>query len=261
MSIFVIPITALLASILTFFSGFGLGTILLPVFSIYYDATIAVGLTAIVHFFNNAFKIGLVYKNIHWNVFLKFGIPSLIAALIGAFALKTLSTKPIILACYYLEFTEINYQITLFNFLIGILIIIFSLFEVVPYFKNLTFNENKLTVGGILSGFFGGLSGHQGALRSAFLIKLNLPKESFIATGTAIACVVDIARMSVYAITFDFTHVKNNAVILIIAVSTAFLGAYIGNKLLKKTTLGFIKWFVTIFMLIIALLMILGILS
>lgn len=261
MSFFVIPITALLASILTFFSGFGLGTILLPVFTIYYDATIAVGLTAIVHFFNNAFKIGLVYKNINWKTILQFGIPSLIAALIGAFVLKSLSHKTIVLFSYYLEFTDLNYQITLFNLLIGILIILFSLYEVVPYFKNLSFNKNKLTIGGLLSGFFGGLSGHQGALRSAFLIRLNLSKESFIATGTAIACIVDIARISVYAITFDMNEVKNNASIILLAVSAAFLGAYIGNKLLKKTTLSFIKWFVTIFMITIALLMIFGILS
>lgn len=261
MSILIIPLTALLASILTFFSGFGLGTILLPVFSIYYDPPIAVALTAIVHFLNNAFKIGLVYKNINWNVVLRFGIPSLIAALGGAFLLKNLSSKTIVLGHYYVELTQANYQITLFNVIIGLLIIFFSLFEIIPYFKNLSFNENKLTIGGLLSGFFGGLSGHQGALRSSFLVRLKLSKESFIATGTAIACIVDIARMSVYALSFDFIHISNNAKVLVFAVLAAFAGALIGNKLLKKTTIGFLKWFVTVFMIVIALLMMLGILG
>lgn len=125
----------------------------------------------------------------------------------------------------------------------------------------MSFNENKLTFGGLLSGFFGGLSGHQGALRSAFLIRLKLSKESFIATGTAIACIVDIARMSIYALSFDFIHVSNNAKVLVFAVLAAFVGALIGNKLLKKTTIGFLKWFVTVFMIVIALLMMLGILG
>lgn len=49
MSFIIIPLTALVASLLTFFSGFGLGTILLPVFAMYYDTPIAVGLTAMVH--------------------------------------------------------------------------------------------------------------------------------------------------------------------------------------------------------------------
>lgn len=258
---FVIPITAFIASIFTFFSGFGLGTILLPVFTIYYDAPIAVGLTAIVHFLNNTFKIALVHKNIDWKIVLKFGIPSLLAALVGAFLLKNLFSKTIVITEYYLEITEIKHQITLFNLIIGILIIFFSLFEIIPYFKKLSFDGTKLTIGGLLSGFFGGLSGHQGALRSAFLVRLPLSKESFIATGTAIACIVDIARMSVYAITFDFVHVKNNASILLFTISAAFIGAYFGNKLLKKTTLNFLKWFVTIFMITVALLMILGLLG
>jgi uncharacterized membrane protein YfcA len=259
MSFIIIPLTALIASILTFFSGFGLGTILLPVFTIYYPAPIAVGLTAIVHFLNNAFKIGLVYKHINWKVVLKFGIPSLIAALLGALILERLSESTLHLYSYQLN--NHTFQITLFNVLIGTLIIFFSLFEIIPYFKNLSFNESKLTVGGLLSGFFGGLSGHQGALRSAFLVRLNLSKETFVSTGTAIACIVDVGRMSIYAMTFNFTHVQNNSTVILMAVAAAFSGALIGNKLLKKTTLGFLKWFVTIFMVSIALLMILGLLG
>lgn len=261
MSLFIIPLTALLASLLTFFSGFGLGTILLPVFSIYFEPPIAVALTAIVHFLNNVFKMGLVYKNINRNVVLKFGIPSLIAALLGAFLLKNLFSQTIVLAQYYLPMTDMNYQSTLFNLIIGLLIIFFSLFEIIPYFKNLSFKENNLIFGGLLSGFFGGLSGHQGALRSAFLVRLGLSKESFVATGTAIACIVDIARMSVYALTFNFIHVTNNVSILFIAVLAAFLGAILGNKLIKKTTIGFLKWFVTAFMIVIAVFMIMGLLG
>lgn len=259
MSFIIIPLIALIASILTFFSGFGLGTILLPVFTIYYPAPIAVGLTAIVHFLNNTFKIGLVYKHINWKVVIKFGVPSLIAALIGAIVLKKISALTLTLCSY--KFYNHIFNITLFNLLIGILIIFFSLFEIIPYFKNLSFKKDKLTIGGLLSGFFGGLSGHQGALRSAFLVRLNLSKETFVSTGTAIACIVDIGRMSIYAITFDFSDVRNNSTVILIAVCAAFLGAFIGNRLLKKTTLSFLKWFVTVFMIIIALLMILGILS
>ncbi len=261
MSFLIIPITALIASLLTFFSGFGLGTILLPVFSIYYEPPIAVGLTALVHFSNNVFKMGLIHKNINWNVFMRFGIPSVIAAFIGALSLNFLFSKPIILFTYYLQSSENAYQITLFNLIVGLLIIIFSLFEILPFLKNLSFNENKLTVGGLVSGFFGGLSGHQGALRSAFLVRLNLPKESYVATGTAIACMVDIARMSVYAFTFNFNHLTGNYHIVLVAILAACIGAIIGNKLLKKTTLTFLKWFVTLFMIIIALLMIFGLIN
>jgi len=41
--------------------------------------------------------------------------------------------------------------------------------KIIPTLKNLQFDSNKLYLGGALSGFFGGLSGHQGTLRSALL--------------------------------------------------------------------------------------------
>ncbi|MEK9138207.1 MAG: sulfite exporter TauE/SafE family protein, partial [Bacteroidota bacterium] len=50
---------ALLASGLTLFSGFGLGTLLLPAFILFFPPDVAVGMTAIVHFLNNIFKLVL----------------------------------------------------------------------------------------------------------------------------------------------------------------------------------------------------------
>jgi uncharacterized membrane protein YfcA len=259
MSLIIIPLTAFLASILTFFSGFGLGTFLLPIFTLFYPAPIAVGLTAIVHFLNNSFKIGLVYKNINWQVVLKFGVPSLIAALAGSFLLKAISTNSIILFSYNLN-NHIFYG-SLINVMMGILIIFFSLVEVIPFFKKIAISQNYLGIGGVLSGFFGGLSGHQGALRSSFLVRLNLKKEAFVATGTCIACIVDLGRMTIYAMTFNFSYLKESSSVISLALLCAFLGALIGNKLLKKTTLSFLKWFVTSFMIMIALFMIGGLIN
>ena len=60
MEYILIPIVALLASALTFFSGFGLGTLLLPAFALFFPVDVAIALTAIVHFLNNTFKFVLV---------------------------------------------------------------------------------------------------------------------------------------------------------------------------------------------------------
>jgi uncharacterized membrane protein YfcA len=116
---------------------------------------------------------------------------------------------------------------------------------------------SELLRGGMLSGFFGGLSGHQGALRSAFLIKCGLSKESFIATGVVIACLVDITRISVYASHFSLASAGNN-VLLFAAILSAFLGAFIGNRLMKKVTLRTIQVLVAIMLLGIALALLLG---
>ena len=98
----------------------------------------------------------------------------------------------------------------------------------------------------MLSGFFGGLSGNQGALRSAFLIRSGLAKESFIATTVVISCMVDFTRLSVYATRISWHDVSDNRVLVIAATLSAIAGATIGNKLLKKVTLKFVQTVVAV---------------
>lgn len=124
---------------------------------------------------------------------------------------------------------------------VAVLMITFALFEIIPEFEKFSFDKKFLPIGGILSGFFGGLSGHQGALRSAFLMKCGLEKESFIATGVVIACIVDISRISVYAAHFAPSGISDNAYLLTAATVSAFTGAFIGKKFLKKVTIRTIQ--------------------
>ena len=84
MATILICLTAFLASILTFFSGFGLGTLLAPVLMFFFPVEVAIALTGIVHFFNNVFKLFLTGKHANKEVILRFGIPAVIAAFVGA---------------------------------------------------------------------------------------------------------------------------------------------------------------------------------
>ncbi|HAM09654.1 MAG TPA: hypothetical protein DDY34_05130 [Bacteroidales bacterium] len=85
MDIVVIVLASFFTAILTFFSGFGLGTILMPVFAIFFPIEIAIALTGVVHFSNNLFKIMLAGRNANKEVLLRFGIPAIIASFAGAF--------------------------------------------------------------------------------------------------------------------------------------------------------------------------------
>jgi uncharacterized membrane protein YfcA len=119
----------------------------------------------------------------------------------------------------------------------AILIASFTFFELIPSLRNLEFDKKYLPLGGAVSGFFGGLSGHQGALRSAFLARTGLSKEQFIGTGTAIACFIDVARIGIYSKNFATHTLIQNAPLFFITTLAAFLGAYIGSKILKKITM------------------------
>jgi uncharacterized membrane protein YfcA len=110
-----------------------------------------------------------------------------------------------------------NFEITPVKLTIAVLLIIFSLLEILPSVQKVQFSRNKLALGGILSGFFGGLTGIQGAIRSAFLIKSGLSKEAYIATGVVIACLVDFTRLSVYASRFREANLNEHLILIIAA--------------------------------------------
>lgn len=255
MEIAVIIFVAFLASLLTFFSGFGLGTILTPAFMLFFPIDISIAITGIVHLLNNLFKLTLVGKSIDRSILIKFGVPSVIGAFIGAMILVYFDTDQ---SLYRYEWMGKFYEITTMKLIIAVVMIFFSLFELIPYLKKLEFDSSKLIPGGLISGFFGGLSGHQGALRSAFLIKAGLNKESFIATGVAIACFVDFTRLGLYYQHIESSDVMEKSNIIILATLAAFAGAFIGNKVLKKLTVQFIQAVVALMIVLISVLLALG---
>jgi uncharacterized protein len=245
----IISITAFLAAILTFFSGFGLGTILTPVLMVFLPVELAIALTGIVHFFNNIFKLLLVGKKADRKVLRLFGIPAIIAAIAGAWILLKITNLD---ALFSYSLAGHQFFVYPVKFLIAILLIIFALMDLLPYLKRLQFSEDKLVLGGILSGFFGGLSGNQGALRSAFLIRAGLSKESFIGTAVVISSLVDFTRLGVYATGLLQTSWTDHLDVVIIATLAAIAGAYIGNIMLKKVTIDFIQQVVGIFLIVLS---------
>lgn len=256
MDIFIISIVAFLVSILTFFSGFGLGTILTPVFMVFFPTDLAIALTGVVHFFNNVFKLFLVGRNADRSVLMRFGVPAVIGAFVGSWVLLTIPDAQPLFSYVAFGREFVVYPVT---FLISILLIVFALMDLIPYFGKLQFGKEKLPIGGVLSGFFGGLSGNQGALRSAFLIKAGLSKEAFIGTAVVVSTFVDFTRLSVYATRFVSSDLTDNWVLVASATLAAIAGAYIGNKLLKKVTLRFLQVTVAIMLIVLSLALGLGV--
>jgi uncharacterized membrane protein YfcA len=236
MDYLIVCISAFFVSGLTLFSGFGLGTLLLPVFALFFPIQVAVAMTAIVHFLNNIFKLGLLGKYAKLKIVLEFGIPAFLAAFLGAWALVWLSGKGAVLE--YQLFNR-SFEILPIKLIVAGLIAFFALAEL-NVFKKLRFENINIFAGGFLSGFLGGLSGLQGALRSAFLLKFNLSKEQFIGTGVVIACLVDVCRLSVYGKHFAQLNLEANRGLIAAAVAAAFIGAFLGRQFLKKVTISFV---------------------
>jgi len=257
MSYLIICTVALLASALTFFSGFGLGTLLLPAFAVFFSIEQAVALAAVVHFLNGLFKLVLVGQHADRHVVLRFGLPAITMSFLGAWVLVWLAGIAPVFS--YSAFGRLV-SVTPVKLVVGLLLLLFVSLELLPRFRNLSFGAQYMPLGGLLSGFFGGLSGMQGALRSAFLSRAGLTKEAFIATGVIIACLIDFSRLVIYFTTLARESAHFNYGLLAAAVLAAFLGTALGNNYLKKMTMPSIQRVVAVMLFVVALGLVSGLL-
>lgn len=249
-------VAAFLASMLTFLSGFGLGTILLPVFALMVPIQDAILLTAIVHMLNNVFKLFLIGKQVMFDLAMKFALFAIPASFLGSYLLDEMGEAEVL--HQYMMNGEIH-TISAVNLIVGLLMLVFAAFEIVPKLKSLQFPLKWLPIGGLLSGFFGGMSGHQGALRSAFLVRAGLSKEAFIATGVLIAVAIDATRIPYYLYSLNRSTQTGNSLLWLLPALCGFAGAFMGNKLLRKVTFASLQIIVAILLSVIALLLMAGI--
>lgn len=257
MDVLLIAGVACAASLLTFFSGFGLGTLLLPAFALSFPVEAAVMMTAVVHLANNLFKLSLMRSHVETRVVLRFGVPALVAAWFGASLLLRLSGYPA-LAEY--ELLGRRGEISWTGLVVGALMLVFALRELTTANGRTVVAPRWLPVGGLISGFFGGLSGHQGALRSAFLLGCGLSKEAFVASGVALACLIDVSRLSHYLPSLRALEDRAVLAPMGAAVVAAFAGALTGRRLLSKVTIGFVHRLVGALLLVVGAALMAGLL-
>ncbi len=239
----VVCAVSFLVAALTLFSGFGLGTLLLPAFAFFFPIEVAVAATAIVHLANNLFKLIAVGKLADKRVTLLFTVPALITSALGAWLLVHLGhIEPLL----EYELQGRMFRVEAVKLTIGVIIAAFSLLELIPGLAKLNAPMRFVPLGGALSGFFGGLSGMQGALRSMFLLRAGLSKEQFIGTGVVSAVIVDLSRIGVYGtalLSGQLLRLQEAGIggVVLAGSLAALVGTVLGTRLVKKVTLDTIQ--------------------
>jgi len=256
----IIAAAAAFAAGLTLYSGFGLGTLLLPVFTLFFPVEVAVGATAVVHGANNVFKVSLLGRDADRDTVLRFGLPALVAAVAGAALLGWFAVKPPLLAY---RFAGIDAEVRVVKLVMGVLMVGFAVFELSPRLRDFRFARNRFFLGGLLSGFFGGLSGHQGALRSAFLVKSGLDTRAFVATSAVIGLLVDLARVLAYAgllvlggLAIDIP--PGTWPLVATGCLAAFAGVLAGKRYLDKVKISAVQTLTGVLLFLLALLLMAG---
>lgn len=204
----------LLAAALTVPAGFGLATMTTPLFLIWFEPHQAIAGVAIVHGAHNAMKSRMLRAHIERDALRRFGWALLVGALIGATLQSVIPPDPLLL-------------------LVGLALVILPILKISESWTSIRLPEAEDRLGGFGSGFLGGLTGHQGALRAMFL-KQRLPdKSEYAATAAVLALVVDITRIPIY-LWHDMSVLTSQTWLLCGFIGSALIGAQIGRIWLEK---------------------------
>ena len=233
-----IPIT-LATSIITLFTGFGVGTIMMPVMALFFDVKVAIFLAAIVHFFNNVSRLILYRSEINWRIIKRFGVVSIVGAFVGSFAQIYLDS----------DWLKIG---------VGLFLTSYAVMTLLPGSKKIELPRSIDFIGGFMSGLIGGLIGNQGAIRSVYLLGYGLQKQELIVSAALIAVIIDSTRIPVYAYS-NFQYLQENLLLLTTVVAAAILGTIVGSKIVPKVSYDLFKNIILIGVLILGVLMMLRI--
>jgi uncharacterized membrane protein YfcA len=205
---------AVLAGGIAAMSGFGIGSLLTPILAVRYGTKLAVAIVSVPHLVGTAARFIGLRKHIDRKVFLNFGILSAVGGLVGAL-LNAYANSPALAIVF------------------GCLLVFAGISGLTGFVDRMHFGRRTAWFAGALSGFFGGLVGNQGGLRSAALLGFDIRKESLIATATAIALIVDGARMPVY-LAIETKGILSAWPLLVTAIIGVLLGTFWGVRLLRR---------------------------
>ncbi len=207
-------LAAILAGGIAAISGFGIGSLLTPLLAVRYGTKLAVAIVSIPHLVGTTARFIGLRKQIDKRVFLNFGILSAAGGLLGAL-LNAHANSPALAIVF------------------GCLLVFAGVSGLTGLVDRMHFGRRMAWFAGTLSGFFGGLVGNQGGIRSAALLGFDIRKEALVATATAIALIVDAARMPVY-LTVETRGIVSAWPLLLTAIAGVLLGTFGGVRLLRR---------------------------
>jgi uncharacterized membrane protein YfcA len=209
-----VVVASVLAGAVAAISGFGIGSLLTPVFAARYGAKLAVTIVSVPHLAGTAARFTRLRAHLDRRVFVNFGILSAAGGLLGAL-LNSRANSPALAIVF------------------GCLLIFAAISGLTGLLDRMHFARRMAWFAGALSGFFGGLVGNQGGIRSAALLGFDIRKEALVATATAIALIVDGARMPVY-LANEHGGIASAWPLLLVAIAGVLLGTFWGVRLLRR---------------------------
>jgi uncharacterized membrane protein YfcA len=163
-------------------AGFGIGSLLTPLLVTQVPTRVAVAAVAIPHVVGTAARFWLLRGQIDRRLLVTFGLTSAAGGLTGALLQARTSSAGL-------------------TIVFGVLLLFVATSELTGLSKRMRLRGPAAWIAGALSGLLGGLVGNQGGIRSAAMLGVDVPRQAFVGTATAVALIVDGARLPVYLVT------------------------------------------------------------
>jgi uncharacterized membrane protein YfcA len=205
---------AVAGGIVASIAGFGIGSLITPVFALQLDARLAVAAVSIPHLIGTAFRFWLLATRTDRRVLVTFGLTSAAGGLTGAL-LQQRAPAPALLVIF------------------GSLLLFTACAELSGLARRMRFSGPLAWIAGALSGLLGGLVGNQGGIRSAALLGVHVPKQVFVSTATAVALMVDCARVPIY-LWQSAEPLRGLTASIAVAAIGVVAGTLIGYRLLSR---------------------------
>jgi uncharacterized membrane protein YfcA len=211
---FIAFVAAAIAGAVASIAGFGIGSILTPLLAARLGTKLAVAAVSFPHLAGTLLRLWLIRKHVDRRVLVTFGITSAAGGLAGALL-------------------HVWFNSAVLGYVLGALLVFAGVMGLTGLAARMRFGRGTGLMAGALSGVFGGLVGNQGGIRSAALMGFELSKESFVATATAIALLVDVFRMPVY-IASQWNDLLHAWPLVVVAALGVLAGTIFGQPLLRR---------------------------
>lgn len=195
-------------------AGFGIGSLLTPVLGLRLGMKLAVAAVSIPHAIGTAWRLWSLRTAVDRRVLLGFGTTSAAGGLVGA-----------LLHAY-----AGGFALTL---VFGALLVFAGTTGLTGWSDRMRFGRKTAWLAGALSGLLGGMVGNQGGVRSAALLGFRVGRDAFVATATAIALIVDAARVPVY-LWNQGGELRSQWMLILLAAAGVLTGTIAGYKALRR---------------------------
>jgi uncharacterized membrane protein YfcA len=234
----VLALASIAAGAIASVAGFGIGTVLTPVLAMRADMKVAVAAVAIPHLAATSLRLWLMRRDVDWRLVRTFGVMSAAGGLTGALLQQQIRGRGLVM---------VFASLLMFAGVTGLL----------GLNERIRLGRTAAWIAGLLSGVFGGLVGNQGGIRSAALLGFDVEPRAFVASATAAALMVDLARMPVY-VWLEGRQLYALAADIALATAGAVAGTIGGGRILRRIPPPLFKKLISTMILVLGIFMLLG---